>query len=143
MVSDDSPEVEKFLKFNVDDIYTILNDITEVIYHLVRPKIVDICKNIEKSAKKREIIELINEGILRQSEIAKKLHVDRTTVRDHIEGINRYSIKSLGIPVIRTTRKGLKTTFIFKYLIKELKETKEYSFSTLETLLINEEEKNE
>ena len=109
------------------EVKTILDDLIEIIYHLAKQRVLDIVKNIERSKKKKEIIELVKNGVLRQTEIAKKLNVDRTTIRDHIVSINRYATKLFGVPAIRMTRKGLRPTIVFEYIVRELKSEKRLS----------------
>ncbi|MGQ4890951.1 MAG: helix-turn-helix domain-containing protein [Candidatus Njordarchaeia archaeon] len=131
---------DKLLPFDVRDLMDTIKDIVNLTYILIRPKLIELVRVIERSEKKKEIIKMINDGVLRQSEIAKALNVDRTTVRDHIEGMNNQAIKIVGIPLIRTSRKGLKPTILFDYLNRELKNMKEKQIQTLESIITEETE---
>ena len=130
---------EKLLDFDIRDITKTIEDIVEILYTLLRPKVIELVRVIEKSEKKKEIIELINQGTVRQSDIAKELGVDRTTVRDHIKALNNHAFNKIGIPLFRTSRRGLKPTILFSYLIRELKEVGERPLQTLESLIEEEE----
>ena len=99
-----------------------IKDLARLIKNLLKGRIQDYIKYLKKSTKKQEIIKLIQNGVTRQSEIARILNVDRTTIRDHINAINKKAMEFFGLPLVRTSRsKGLIPTILFEFVLDELK----------------------
>lgn len=113
------------LEEKIDRLEGRLSRLEDVVATLVGDAIDKLVDYIIDSSRKPKIVRMILEGEKWQTDIAERQGVDRTTIRDHLHAINEKSEEIIGAPLVKSSRsKGIQPTFLFDYVLEEIKERK-------------------